>query len=80
MDNLLPEVQEIFRDVFDRPDMVITRDSNASNVSDWDSLTHINLIMSIEKKYKVKFALGELKDMENVGDLLDLLQKKLDAK
>jgi acyl carrier protein len=80
MDSLLAEVQEIFRAVFDRPDLVITRESNASNVEDWDSLTHINLVMAIEKKYKIKFALGELKELENVGDLLDLIQKKLSAK
>jgi acyl carrier protein len=80
MDSHLAEVQEIFRAVFDRPDLVITRESNASNVEDWDSLTHINLVMAIEKKYKIKFALGELKELENVGDLLDLIQKKLSAK
>ena len=80
MDSLLAEVQEVFRAVFDRPDLVITRESNASNVEDWDSLTHINLVMAIEKKYKIKFALGELKELENVGDLLDLIQKKLSAK
>ena len=80
MNSLLPEVQEVFRDVFDMPDMMITPELDASQVSDWDSLTHINLIMAIERKYKVKFALGELKDMENVGDLLDILQKKIDAK
>lgn len=77
MDSLLPEVQSIFRDVFDRPDLEITRASNAYTVEDWDSLTHINLVSAIEKKYKVKFALGELKELENVGDLLDLLQTKL---
>ncbi len=77
MDNLLPEVQDVFRDVFDRPDLVITRDSNALSVEGWDSLTHINLVMSIERKYKIKFALGELKELENVGELLDLMGKKL---
>lgn len=75
MDNLLPEVQDVFRDVFDRPDLVITRDSNALSVEGWDSLTHINLVMSIERKYKIKFALGELKELENVGELLDLMGK-----
>ena len=80
MDSLLPELQEIFRSVFDRDDLVITRDSNASNVEDWDSLTHINLVLAIERKYKIKFALGELKELENAGDLLDLIHRKLAAK
>lgn len=80
MDSNLPEVQEVFRQVFDQPDLVITRESNASTVEDWDSLTHINLVMAIERKYKIKFALGELKELENVGDLLDLMRAKLESK
>lgn len=78
--SLLPEVQEIFRDVFDEPDLVITRHSNAENVENWDSMTHVNLVTAIEKRYKVKFALGELGGLKEVGDLLDLLAKKLAAK
>jgi acyl carrier protein len=80
MDNLLEEVQAIFRDVFDQPDLVITRESNASTVEDCDSLAHVNLVTAIERRYKLKFALGELQDLKNVGDMLDLLAKKLAAK
>ncbi len=79
-DNLLEEVQDIFRDVFDQPDLVITRESSASNVDDWDSLAHINLVTAIEKRYKIKFALGELQELKNVGDMLDLMRTKLAAK
>jgi acyl carrier protein len=78
MDSLLPEVQEVFRAVFDRPDLVITRDSSASTVDDWDSLTHVNLTTAIAMKYKIRFALGELEDLKNVGDLLDLMRIKID--
>jgi acyl carrier protein len=80
MDSLLEELQAIFRDVFDQPNLVITRESNASTVEDWDSLTHVNLVTAIEKRYKIRFALGELQDLKNVGDMLDLMQKKLAAK
>jgi acyl carrier protein len=80
MDSLLEELQAIFRDVFDQPNLVITRESSASTVEDWDSLTHVNLVTTIEKRYKVKFALGELQDLKDVGDLIDLLTKKLAAK
>jgi acyl carrier protein len=80
MDNLLEEVQAIFRDVFDQPDLIITRESNASTVEDWDSLAHVNLVTAIERRHKVKFALGELQDLKNVGDMLDLLAKKLAVK
>jgi len=80
MDNLLEELQPIFRDVLDNPNLVITRDSNASTVEDWDSLAHVNLVTVIEGRYKVRFALGELQDLKNVGDLIDLLTEKLAAK
>ena len=79
-DDLLPEVQEIFRDVLDEPKLILTRQSNAETVPDWDSLAHVNLITAIEKRFKVKFALGELQGLKHVGDLLDLLAKKIAAK
>ena len=77
MDSLLPEVQDVFRMVFDQPNLVITRESNASNVADWDSLTHVNLVTAVETKYKIRFALGELEELKDVGDLLDLMQQKM---
>jgi acyl carrier protein len=80
MADLLPEVQEIFREVLDQPDLVITRDSSASTVDDWDSLSHINLITAISKRYKIRFALGELESLKNVGEMLDLMQAKLNKK
>jgi acyl carrier protein len=80
MDNMLAELQEIFRDVMDNPTLVLTPESNASNVADWDSLTHINLMTAVSNHYKVKFNLSELQDLKNVGDLMALLQKKLAAK
>jgi len=80
MDNILAELQDIFRDILDQPDLVLTRASNAANVEDWDSLAHINLVTSIEKHYKIKFALGELQELKDVGDMIDLIQAKLAAK
>jgi acyl carrier protein len=80
MHDLLPQIQEIFRDIFDDPSLIITRDSNASTVEDWDSLAHVNLVTAIEKTYKIKFALGELQEMKNVGDMIDLIQTKIAAK
>ena len=80
MHDLLPEIQEIFRNVFDDPNLIITRESNASTVEDWDSLAHVNLVTAIEKKYKIRFALGELQELKNVGDIVDLIEKKVATK
>ena len=77
MDSVLEQLQPIFQDILDQPDLVITRESNAQNVEDWDSLAHINLVTAVEKHFKVKFALGELQELKNVGEMVDLVHKKL---
>lgn len=73
---VLDRLQPIFRDVLDDDSLVITRQSSAYNTPNWDSLAHINLIQIIEDEFKVKFALGELEELKNVGDLVDLILKK----
>ena len=80
MPDLLPEIQQIFRDIFDDDSLVITPESNASNVEDWDSLNHVNLVTAISKKYHIKFGLAELQELKNVGDMIKLIEKKLAAK
>jgi acyl carrier protein len=80
MDSILEELQWIFRDILDQPDLVLTPGSNANTVEDWDSLAHINLVSAVEKHYKIKFALGELQELKNVGDMIGLIQAKLAAK
>ena len=74
---IVKDIQPIFRDVLDLPDLQLTRQSNASNVEGWDSLAHVNLVMAIEKRYKIKIALGELQDLKNVGEMADLIVRKL---
>jgi acyl carrier protein len=73
----LARLQPLFRDIFDDDRLVISRESNASNIDGWDSLAHINLISSIEQEFGVRFALGELESLKNVGDMVDLIEKKL---
>lgn len=80
MADLLSEVQEIFRDVLDNPKVRITRESNGSNVKGWDSLTHINLILAIEAQFGVSLTLSELQGLKNVGDIIDVVEGKLDKR
>ncbi len=76
MDDIIARLQPIFRDVFDNPDLVITRESSARTIDGWDSLTHVTLVISIEKEFKIKFGLSELQDLEDVGGMIDLIEKK----
>jgi len=75
--DVLDNVQEIFRDIFDEHDMVIEDKTNSDDVEEWDSLNHINLVSAIEKEFKIKFALGELMSLKDVGAMVDLMIVKL---
>ncbi len=77
---LIEKVQAIFQDVFDDPKLRVDRSSSAANIPGWDSLAHINLVTAIQQEFKIKFALGELEQLKNVGDLLDLMERKIDSK
>jgi acyl carrier protein len=74
---VIHDLTPIFQDVLDLADLKLVADSNAQNVDGWDSLAHVNLIVAIEKHYKIKFALGELQGLKNVGEMADLIQRKV---
>ena len=68
---------EVFRQVFDDDGIVISRETTANDIEEWDSLSHVNLIVAVEARFKVKFALRELQTLKNVGELIDLVDSKL---
>jgi acyl carrier protein len=76
-EDLLLKVQDIFRDVLDDEEIVLSETSTAEDVEGWDSLTHIQLIVAIEKKFKIKFTSKEILSWKNVGELIDCLASKL---
>ena len=65
---------EVFEDVFDDASIQITPQLSAKDVDGWDSLTHIRLILTIEKKFKTKFSTTEIGKLDNVGDLVALIK------
>ena len=70
-------LQEIFREIFDDDTLEIAEQTCADDIEDWDSFAQIGLIMEIEKKFQIKFQMGEVSGLKNVGDMLSLLEKKL---
>lgn len=72
---ILAAVQDIFRDNFDDEELVITRETCADDIEDWDSLEQINLLTAIEKKFSIKFKLADVRGLKDVGDLLDLVAR-----
>lgn len=73
---ILADVQEIFRDVLDNEDIEINFDSVADDIEEWDSLSHIQLIVAIEKHFKIKFNSKELMEWKTVGDMIDCINSK----
>ncbi len=69
----------IFRMVFDDDDIQITPETTASDVDGWDSLSHVNLITTIEAKFSIRFTQKELLKQRNVGDLIADLDRKLNT-
>jgi acyl carrier protein len=75
-EGVLAELQPIFQDALNEENLTVTRSSNALNTPNWDSLSHIDLIEMIQRHFKVKFGLGELQELKEVGDLVDLVIEK----
>jgi acyl carrier protein len=69
-------IEGIFRDFFRDDSLVITSETSAKDIEGWDSLAHITLIVTIEKKFGIKFKLAELHEVRNVGDILTLINAK----
>lgn len=73
---MLKQVNEIFIDTLDNESLIINEATTANDVEEWDSLTHIQLIVAIEKKFKVRFAAKEIHSWKNVGEMLDCIISK----
>jgi acyl carrier protein len=67
----------IFRNVFDDTELILERGMTADDVSDWDSLSHVRLMLTVEKVFGVRFTASQVGSLKNVGELIDLLQTKL---
>ena len=75
-DEVLAELQPIFREALDSPALTVTRNSKATNTPKWDSLAHISVIEMVESHFNIRIGLSELEDLKEVGDLVDLIVEK----
>lgn len=79
-EEIMTAVTQIFRDVFDDEELVITDSTNSDDIEDWDSLEHISLIISMEKEFDMKFDIKEVNKLENVGQMIDMIKAKMDER
>ncbi|WP_286788531.1 MULTISPECIES: acyl carrier protein [unclassified Pseudomonas] len=77
--DILNALTQVFRDVFDDDDIVLTPDMTADNIDGWDSQTHVILIVAAEQRFGIKFRTAELESLKNVGHFAQLIQSKLEG-
>ncbi len=80
MDGVMARLNEIFREVFDDDELLVTRQTTAQDVEGWDSLMHVTLIVTVEKAFGIRFGSAEIASLQNVGQLADLIASRTAAK
>ena len=73
---ILKQINMIFIDTLDNEDVVIEEDTTANDVEEWDSLTHIQLVVAIEKHFNIRFTSKEIQSWVNVGEMINCIQSK----
>lgn len=76
-EEIYEKLNEVFQDVFDDEELTVHDGTTANDIEDWDSLEHINLIAAVEKKFGIKFNMGEINTMKNVGEMVDIILKRI---
>lgn len=77
LEEILHLVNEVFKDVFENEDLIITNATNSNDIADWDSLMHIQLVYGMEKKFNIRFTAKEIGNYKNVGEMCEGIFTKL---
>ena len=76
-EQIYAQLDEVFQDVFDDDEIHVTAETTANDIEDWDSLEHINLVVAVESKFGIKFNMNEVVSFKNVGEMVDVIQKRI---
>lgn len=74
---ILKQISEVFKETLDNDELDIQEEITANDVEEWDSLTHIQLVVAVEKKFGVRFTSKEIQSWKNVGEMLDSITEKI---
>jgi acyl carrier protein len=72
---ILAQLQSVFDNVF-LDEVVVTEELSANDVEEWDSLSHVSLVLAVEEKFGLRFRVGEVEGTKNLGDLADLILRR----
>ena len=76
MDSIYERLNSVFRDFFDDEDIELGEDTTADDIEDWDSLSHITLMSAVEDEFGLRFTMGEVSGMKNVGEMAEIIKKR----
>jgi len=77
MATIYTKLTEIFRDIFDDDNLLVTPELTAADVDEWDSLNHIRLVLSVERAFSLTFSAAQVDRLKNVGEFAELIGSKL---
>ena len=76
-DSIYTRLTPIFREVFDDDNVTPTAEMTANDVSTWDSLSNIRLVVAVEEEFGIQFSTGEVASLSNVGEFVAVIQQRV---
>lgn len=76
-DQIMSKLTELFQELFEDDSIVLTDETTAKDIDDWDSLAHLELISTVEEEFKIRFTLGEVNSFANVGEMRNCILEHL---
>ena len=76
-EEVFERLNAVFQDVFDDESIAVHDGTTADDIEDWDSLEHINLMAAVEAEFGIKFSMGQVVSMKNVGEMADIILQKV---
>ena len=76
-EDILEQISHLFADILDEDNITLAETSTADDVEGWDSLTHVQLVVAVEKKFKLRFTAKEIQSWKNVGEMIDSISSKI---
>lgn len=77
VEEIIKQVNDIFIDVLDNNDIIVKSATTSDDIEEWDSLNHIQLVVAIEKHFKIRFTAAEIVNFSNVGEMCEAIKIKI---
>lgn len=76
-EEVFENLNKVFADVFDDESIIVNASTTSDDIEDWDSLEHINLVAAVEQEFGMKFTMGQVVTMKNVGEMVDIVMSQI---